>query len=309
MNYRSLMNESLTDLLSDGEKLMYPIYGMLDQGNKQYYGFFGFTDNFLLIALVSGDHITYTSRIPLNIRSVKIEQSGILKQYTIDINFKSGAPCKIIASPRVMMINTQKDTLPLFLDFLKDRSPEEIKIKFCDNDGQKIRFQYFSVFLYIMLAFLPMPLIMIGIFDLKAGNFSWLSIAEGIIVYLKILLPFFALALLNRFFFGKILCTVNEKGLFTGSDLILWEDIKEAEYRPEIPAKRQTEYTSLSLTVNKRGDEKYSLCINHFPLYGLVSIKKYAPKIKIKVPSGKIWAIVIMMLLPSVCGLIMALIF
>lgn len=61
MTYKDLMIKSLTDLLEDGETLMHPIYGILNQGNIQFYGYFGFTQTHLLIALVSGIQI---GRIP-----------------------------------------------------------------------------------------------------------------------------------------------------------------------------------------------------------------------------------------------------
>ena len=121
MTYKELMIKSLTDLLEEGETLMHPIYGLLNQGNMQYFGYFGFTKNHLLIALVSeiGKQITYTIRIPLDIKSIKIKQTKLLKQVVIDISFNDGAPCQITASPKVLTIDSQKENLPQFLNYLK----------------------------------------------------------------------------------------------------------------------------------------------------------------------------------------------
>ena len=89
MTYKELMIEALTDLLEDDETLMHPIYGLLNQGNTQYYGYFGFTEHYLLIALVSvtGKQITYTTRVPLDIKSIRVKQTAIFKQFVIDIAF------------------------------------------------------------------------------------------------------------------------------------------------------------------------------------------------------------------------------
>lgn len=55
MTAKERMIQSLTDMLEDGETLIHPIYGVLVQGENQYYGYFGFTDKFLLIAFGIGN--------------------------------------------------------------------------------------------------------------------------------------------------------------------------------------------------------------------------------------------------------------
>ena len=50
MTAKERMICALSDMLQNGETLMYPIYGLLVQGGRQYYGYFGFTEKFLLIA-------------------------------------------------------------------------------------------------------------------------------------------------------------------------------------------------------------------------------------------------------------------
>ncbi|MBR6557978.1 MAG: hypothetical protein IKT70_03100 [Clostridia bacterium] len=78
VTYKELMFEALNNLLEDDEILMHPIYGLLNQGNTQYYGYFGFTQDYLLIALFSGTgkQITYTTRVPK------------IKKYCPDANVK-----------------------------------------------------------------------------------------------------------------------------------------------------------------------------------------------------------------------------
>ena len=78
MTAKERMIYALSDMLQNGEKLMHPIYGLLVQGGRQYYGYFGFTEKFLLIALISGKTVTDTIRVPLDINSVKINPSIIM---------------------------------------------------------------------------------------------------------------------------------------------------------------------------------------------------------------------------------------
>ena len=93
MTPKERMIQALKDMLENGETLMHPIYGLLVQGGRQYYGYFGFTEDFLLIALVSGKTVTDTIRVPLDINSVKIKKNIFLNEHVIDISFNEGAPC------------------------------------------------------------------------------------------------------------------------------------------------------------------------------------------------------------------------
>ena len=74
MTYSELMMKSLFDLLEDGEKLLYPIYGTLKQKKNNYFGYFGLTENHLLIALLQGSSkkINWTTRIPLDLKKVNL---------------------------------------------------------------------------------------------------------------------------------------------------------------------------------------------------------------------------------------------
>ena len=45
MTAKERMIYALSDMLQNGETLMYSIYGLLVQGGRQYYGYFGFFHN------------------------------------------------------------------------------------------------------------------------------------------------------------------------------------------------------------------------------------------------------------------------
>ena len=308
MKMKDLMLESLTALLEKNETLMCPIYGSLHQGNTQHYAFFGFTERFLLIALLSGKTITYTIRIPLDIKSVSIKQNPILREYTINVSFNEGAPCRLSAFPRVMTIDTQKENLPHFIKTLKDRAKSVNSIELKNVDGTKIRWQYFSVYIYALLSFLPAILIMISILDIKAGKFDWANITDGILTEVIILSPLFLLSFANRFIFGKLICVVNENGLYLENDFIPWEKIKKIEYHPEIPQKHRVNFTYATVMVEDSKFHEYELDIVHFPIYGLRRIKKYAPDMKITTSRSQKILIAVILLLPTLFGLIIPLV-
>lgn len=311
MTYKDLMIKSLTDLLEDGETLMHPIYGILNQGNIQFYGYFGFSQTHLLISLVSGKRITYTTRIPLDIKSIRINQTAVLKQFVIDIAFNDGAPCRITASPKVLMIDSQKDNLPQFLNYLKSKSPVNQETELKKSNGEKIRWQYFNTFIYIMLAFSPMPLVMIIITELKENNLDLAEMIEAIptvlIIWSVFLVPFVILSLLNRFLFGKIVGVVCDDGLLLENDFISWKQIQKITFNPGISSRFTTNYTYASLLIKSDTKAEYTIDIMHFPMYGLRRIKKYNPKIKIEWSKDGIFTILFIALMPTLVSIIIPL--
>ena len=74
------MTEALSAILHKGETLMHPIFGTVTKGEVQLFAYFAFTETHFLIAyLTSGDKITGTERIPLDIKSVKIKKTKLIK--------------------------------------------------------------------------------------------------------------------------------------------------------------------------------------------------------------------------------------
>lgn len=118
MTYKELMQQSLSDLLENGETLRYPIYGTLLQGGQHWFGFFGLTEKCLLIVLLEGSSqiISWTSRVPLNIKEVNIKKSLVLSQYKIHIDFTEGNPCNIRVSKKVYGIECQEENLKGFME-------------------------------------------------------------------------------------------------------------------------------------------------------------------------------------------------
>lgn len=172
MTAKERMILALTDMLENGETLMHPIYGLLVQGGRQYYGYFGFTEDFLLIALISGKTVTDTIRVPLDINSIKVKINIFLNEHVIDINFNDGAPCRINAFPKVLAIDSQKENFPEFLSYLKSKTPNKNIPDLNQISGTKIRKQYFNFILYAFLAMLLPIIPMIFILECEKQNVS-----------------------------------------------------------------------------------------------------------------------------------------
>ncbi len=116
MTYHELMLQELPKLLELGETLRYPIYGTLRQGTQNWFGYFGLTEEHLLIAILApfGKRIEYTTRIPLDVKSVKIKKSFVPMQYKVRVDFHEGNPLKMNVSRKVFGMAMQEENLEGF---------------------------------------------------------------------------------------------------------------------------------------------------------------------------------------------------
>ncbi len=117
MSNQELMLQSLSNLLENDETLKFPIYGTLLQKRKNWFGFFGLTDDYLLVALLDdySKTIRWTTRIPLDIKQVNMKKCIVPKQYKIYIEFNEGDRCIIRVSEKVYGIKSQEANLPEFI--------------------------------------------------------------------------------------------------------------------------------------------------------------------------------------------------
>ena len=281
MGFKERMIKDLSDMLGYNETLMYPIYGTLQQGNEQEFAFFGFADNHLLISMLSGKK----NRVPLDIESVNVKKTLILKQHIIDISIKDGPIYSITVSPAVLGLKSQKENFPQFLNFLQNKAYVSEPSNLDNTGGCKIRYQYFNIPIYMFLSFFPAVLIMIFTSEMKH---SYLSLEKSIeiittflVVFGGLLVPIIILSLLNRFLFGETVCIANEEGLIIKNRFIPWKYINNITYTPDISSRWHIRYTYATISIKPNGKSEYSIDILHFPLYGLKKIKKHAPDVKI----------------------------
>lgn len=281
------MIEALSDMLQDGETLMHPIFGYV-KGAFQQFAYFGFTENHFLIAYLSGERVTDTMRIPLNITLVQIKKSKLLKEHTIHILFDKKGSYTICAFPKVLKIKSQEESFPLFLEQLKSKAKKQAQ-SLENMNGEKIRWQYFNTYIYIMLAFMPAVPVMIIMMELRNGNYDiWNVIVEmsGAIPVIAVMYgifigPFIILSIFNRFSFGKTLGVVSEDILFLENREIPIKDIHKIVYHPRVMSRHRISFSYATFFVESKSDNVESFDVVHFPLYGLRKIKKYNNGIKL----------------------------
>ncbi len=131
------MIEALSDMLQDGETLIHPIFGYIKNGGFQQFAYFGFTETCFLIAYLSGEHVTDTARMALDITSVKITKTKLLKEYTINIVFNQKQSYTISAFPKILKIKLQEENFPLFLEHLKSKAKKQDRT-LDEIDGENI---------------------------------------------------------------------------------------------------------------------------------------------------------------------------
>ena len=125
MTYQQHMYDFLTSQLEKGETLSYPIYGTLVQDKMTYHGYFAFTQNRLLVALLNGAkfEIAWTLHTPLDLRSFSYKKTLMPGQFLIRLRFNEGRGCHILASKKVKGIDCQKENLEGFLAHLDTLAP------------------------------------------------------------------------------------------------------------------------------------------------------------------------------------------
>jgi len=286
MTAKERMIKALTDLLKPGETLMYPVYGSLYQGDAEYYGYFGLTENYLLIALISGGTVENTIRVPLNIKSLEIKKSLFLKQHIIDITFKKGAPCLFGVFPRVIGINSQKNNLRGFVNCLKNKTPAKRFPELKDMKGIKLRKQYFSMVLYIIFCIVFFAFVGAIAGGLKENKLDLFEILDIVAAVGIIFSPLLVLAVFNVFLYGKVLGVINKDGLYFENDFIPWQEIESVVYDLKLPSRRGAGYRCATIYAGTSLRERHSFDVYDFPIYGLGVIKKYCSKAKIRFAKG-----------------------
>ncbi len=280
------MTKELTKLLKPGETLKYAVYGSMYDGDAEYYGYFGVTESYFLIYLISGGMDGVTRRIPLEIKSFEIKKSLFLRQRIIDITFKKGGSYLFGIYPRVLGFKTQKSELQGLVDCLKGKTqakrfPELKKMK-----GIKLRKQYLGVVLYIMFCILFFVFAGVTAATLKAGTLDLQEMLDTMVAMVMLCSPLIVLAVPNMFLYGKIIGVVNKEGLYFENDFIPLDEIDSITYDLKLPSRRGAGYRCATISAGASLMERRSFDVYDFPMYGLAVIKKYCPKVKIKFAKG-----------------------
>lgn len=162
-------------------------------------------------------------------------------------------------------------------------------------NGTKIRWQFFTWPIFILLfcmIFVPFTIL---IFDLYEGKFifsEWLSgLSISVWVCLVLAIPFIILYILNLRFFGKIICVLNSDGIHYENGLLKWEDITNIEYEIVFPGRRLWKSRENRYCHAVIYTEKETIKLIHTPIYFIFKVKKYKPSIDAKLSKGSKWTI------------------
>jgi hypothetical protein len=173
------------------------------------------------------------------------------------------------------------------------------KNQLCEIEGERIRWQYFT-YPFVVFSFCALfaPYCML-VFTLMAGNFDlskWISdLLTTFAVCLGLSIPFFFLAVLNRCFFGKIVCVLNEHGLHHRDGVIHWDEIMKIEYEIEVPGRSPKMERRFCHAIIYTKEDKIVLV--HAPLFLLSKVKKYRPNIDAYVSKNSKWMIAMSIIL------------
>lgn len=150
-----------------------------------------------------------------------------------------------------------------------------------DSDGIKIRRQYFNYFICVLLLIVLFFLIIRTVSLIAHGYFSfyewWQNMKEVLLPAVGVLLVLSVLSVLNAFFFGDIVCVMNEDGIRYADVFIRWEDVLYFEYNVMEHSRRH--YIPAFITVVCR-EEKLS--ITSAPFFACFVAKKYKPSLVIR---------------------------
>ena len=180
-----------------------------------------------------------------------------------------------------------------------------------ETKGKKIRRQYFKmpiILLFALMLYIPYCMLLfsldLGTFDMQEWLSSlWLSVWSCFFCAL----PWIVLAVLNRSYFGKIICILTEDGLHYSDGWIEWNQIWRIEYVFELPGKG-VEYSTKkchAVIYTKSGEPVVLL---HAPHGILKAAKKFHPQIEAQMATGSKWRIVFILLLLLVIPPIIALV-
>lgn len=171
-----------------------------------------------------------------------------------------------------------------------------------DIAGERIRRQYFNVPILLFISTLVMVFEFLVFASLYEGNFKldkWMQDITGILTIIIWVVPFVVLSVLNRFFFGKIVCVLNEEGIHYKDGLIKWSDILSIQYNMtgfgHVDNRAYIEVVCKKITVQ----------IKSVPLYMFSIVKKFNSDIKTKKDKA-IWIYVaITIILPIIMPIIL----
>ena len=140
----------------------------------------------------------------------------------------------------------------------------------------KVRKQYFGLILFMVCVSMILSLIVFVVSSFQNSVTYEQMITDAREVYLfcmLIIVPLYILNHMNRYCFGKVVCSIDDRGIHFNHRIIMWDDIESATH--EIGSRTE----SCCMCIISRG-QKFKLI--HAPYYLAGIIKKKSPDAIVK---------------------------
>ncbi len=154
-------------------------------------------------------------------------------------------------------------------------------------DGKKIRRQYFNAplaFLFSLMLGIPYA---ITVISLALGKYEQYELSStfgaSVLVLVVFSLPFLILQVLNKHFFGRIICVLNEEGIHHPKGMLKWEAIEKIEYAIDSKPRYKSDPASVFRLVVYYAQGTKHIVLEKFPISLLSRIKKYRKDIDIRI--------------------------
>ena len=306
MDNTALMNKHLSSLLEEGEHLSYSVYGLYKQRIYQAYSYLGFCEDHLLLVHLRLNKIDKSFRIPLeSIHEVRIVERNTLfsKKVEIFITLKADGELltfSVTCPVKCKTVSTQEENLPRFIQNFKNTVPTIEAVKLSETAGKKVRVQYFTWLLYIIFPLFSLALVWFPLFmNIKDGTFGYGGITVVVVLFAIICIPTIILAILNTFFFGKVICIATDEAFVFDESSIPYKKIKDFRYSPRFPSRFNPLSSYGTFTVEKNEEELEVFKAAKLPFYAVFELKKRAPHVKIKFDTIGIVEIVLAIVFPA----------
>lgn len=161
------------------------------------------------------------------------------------------------------------------------------KNKLKSIDGKKIRRQYFNVpliFLFSLMLGIPY---FITVFSLAVGNHEQYELSStfetSVLVCVIFSLPFLILRVLNKLFFGRIVCVFNEEGIHHPKGMLKWKAVEKIEYAIDSKPRYKSDPAKAFRLIVYYAQGTKHLVLEKFPISLLSRIKKHRKDIDIRI--------------------------
>lgn len=180
------------------------------------------------------------------------------------------------------------------------------KVDLRKKSGERIREQYFNVFIFMLIFIVFIPFIILFTISVIADGlgtkFNEISdILDAVFMILKILILPVVLSVLNRYVFGEIICVLDDVGITFSGGFIRWDSITDIIYVIDFPDKH-----SFGCCYARVIGKDINIKIYSAPAFLLLRARKYNENIKVRYSKWSIAMLVTFAVAPSI---IMAIIF